>query len=92
MGLKLPRTRRIISVHDSITDCRPKLLMTLSIKRQGPCVLAYRGSHSCNCPDGNSSRGSSSFFELYIYISMFDFNSLIELKESFAFESYDLYQ
>lgn len=23
---------------------------------------------------------------------MFDFNSLIELKESFAFESYDLYQ
>lgn len=55
-------------MHDSITDCRPKLLMTLSIKRQGPRVLAYRGSHSCNCPDGNSSRGSSSFFELYIYI------------------------
>lgn len=77
MGLKLPRTRRIISVHDSITDCRPNLLMTLSIKRQGQCVLAYRGSHSCNCPDGNSSRGSSSFFQLYIYIYIlvFDFNS-----------------
>lgn len=33
---------------------------------------------------------SSSY--IYIYISMFDFNSLIELKESFAFESYNLYQ
>lgn len=95
MGLKLPRTRRIISVHDSITDCRPNLLMTLSIKRQGQCVLAYRGSHSCNCPDGNSSRGSSSFFEFYIYI--YWCSILIArggLQESFApvIESYDLCQ